>query len=56
MNSQISFGTSEVGLGVNEDKGDLKVKAVCVIYLPIYPLWIGLGFPMESMSPAVWHM
>ena len=54
MTSQISFATKEMALAVKENKGDLKLKAVLVAYLPIYPLWI--GFPMESLSPAVWHM
>lgn len=54
MTSQISFGTKEMALAVKEDKRDLKLKAVLFAYLPIYPLWI--GFPMESLSPAVWHM
>lgn len=35
---------------MREDKGD---KAVGVTSLPVYPLWIAMEFPMESLSHAV---
>lgn len=56
MTSQSSFGTQEMGLAVKEEKGDLKLNAVHVTYLPVYRLWIGLGFPPEALSPAVGHV
>lgn len=56
MTSQSSFGTQEMGLAVKEENRDLKLNAVHVTYLPVYPLWIGIGFPMEALSLAVGHV
>lgn len=45
-----------MGLVVKEEKGDLKLNVVYVIYLFVYRFWIGLGFFSEVLSLVVGYV